>query len=232
MLYTLVIVGIATTMLVSAKTFTNQISLPIHPNSFVNEMAKYELYAILVGVLTTFAILLINPESKQLIGIGSINNIAVREKWLGINGKSSWWVTGSQLMFFISLATGTFMWLALKHTGSLNYFQCGFIPWILIFSFTNSLAEELIYRFGVVGGLSNHYHQRIITTISAILFGLPHYYGFPSGMIGVVMAGLLGYILCKASLETKGILVAWLIHFVQDIIIFSAIMMMNAKQNI
>ncbi|HHX23791.1 MAG TPA: CPBP family intramembrane metalloprotease [Thermoanaerobacterales bacterium] len=70
-----------------------------------------------------------------------------------------------------------------------------------------------------------------ILIISAILFGLPHYFGFPNGFMGVLMSGVLGYILCKATIETKGLSIAWAIHFVQDIIIFTALLMMNVKQN-
>lgn len=43
------------------------------------------------------------------------------------------------------------------------------------------------------------------------------------------MAGVLGYVLCKATLETTGLGIAWVIHFVQDVIIFTALFMMNVK---
>ncbi|TAE80973.1 MAG: CPBP family intramembrane metalloprotease, partial [Bacteroidetes bacterium] len=68
-----------------------------------------------------------------------------------------------------------------------------------------------------------------VLLLSAILFGLPHYAGFPNGPIGVVMAGVLGYILSKATYETQGIGIAWVIHFLQDVIIFTALFMMNSK---
>jgi membrane protease YdiL (CAAX protease family) len=122
------------------------------------------------------------------------------------------------------------MFLAVKHTNNMENFQWGFMPLVLLLSFSNSLAEELIFRFGVVGGLFNHYPKLTILIISAILFGLPHYFGWPRGIIGVIMSGLLGYILCKATIETKGFSVAWTIHFVQDLIIFTALFMMNIKR--
>jgi membrane protease YdiL (CAAX protease family) len=59
------------------------------------------------------------------------------------------------------------------------------------------------------------------------MFGLPHYNGFPSGAIGIIMAGVLGYVLAKASYETKGLGIALGIHIVQDIIIFTGIFMMK-----
>ena len=99
-----------------------------------------------------------------------------------------------------------------------------------IIVFFNSLTEELIFRFGIVGSLFNHYPKLTVLIISAILFGLPHYFGWPSGFVGILMSGVLGYILCKATIETKGLSIAWSIHFVQDIIIFTALFMMNVKK--
>jgi membrane protease YdiL (CAAX protease family) len=228
-LYTLLIVGIAIVLLVTSGTFTNQINLQIHPNSFVNGLAKYQVFALTIGILTTIAILILNPESKQFLNIGQLSTIAEKEKWLGINGKSSWTVNGLQLLFFVSIATGIFMFLAVKYTNSIDNFQWSFIPLVLLFSLTNSLTEELIFRFGIVGGLFNYYPKLTILIVSAILFGLPHYFGYPNGFIGIVMSGVLGYILCKATIETKGLSIAWIIHFIQDIIIFTALMMTNVK---
>lgn len=232
MFYTLLIVGIATVLLLTTGIFINEITLQIHSNSFVNGLAKYQVFALTVGILATTAVLILNPESKQFLNIGQLSRIAEKEKWLGINGKSSWAVNGLQLLFFVSIATGIFMFLAVKYTNSIDNFQWSFIPFILLFSLTNSLTEELIFRFAIVGGLFNHYPKLTILIISATLFGLPHYFGNPSGVIGILMSGVLGYILCKATMETKGLSIAWTIHFVQDIIIFTALMMMmNVKQN-
>lgn len=231
MFYTLLIVGISTVLLATSGTFTNQIALQIHPNSFVNGMAKYQIFALTVGVLTTIAILVLNPESRQFLNTGQLSIIAEKEKWLGINGKSSWKINGLQLLFFISIATGIFMFLAVKHTNSIHHFQWSFVPVILLFSLTNSLTEELIFRFSIVGGLFNHYPKLTLLIISAVVFGLPHYFGNPGGITGMLMSGVLGYILCKATIETKGLSIAWTIHFVQDIIIFTALMMINVRQN-
>lgn len=230
MTYIVLIISMATILLVNVKLFTNRVNLQIHTNNFVNELAKYQIFALAVGILVTIIILILIPTSKQFFHIGQLNIIAEKENWLGINGKSSWMVNGIQLLFFVSIATGIFMFLALKNTNSMNNFQWSFIPLILLFSFTNSLAEELIFRFGIIGGLFNEYPKLTILIISAIFFGLPHYFGWPNGVVGILMSGLLGYILCKATLETKGLSIAWTIHFIQDIIIFTALFMMNVRR--
>ena len=62
--------------------------------------------------------------------------------------------------------------------------------------------------------------------IAAMFFGIPHYYGVPSGLIGVAMSSLLGWFMCRSMYETKGFVSAWIIHFMQDVVIFSAILIL------
>lgn len=57
--------------------------------------------------------------------------------------------------------------------------------------------------------------------LMASYFGIGHFYGLPYGVIGVLMAGFLGWFLGKSMLETRGLFWAWLIHFVQDVLIFA-----------
>ena len=85
----------------------------------------------------------------------------------------------------------------------------------------------MIYRFAINGNLVNETSKQTVLIVSAILFGLPHYMGYPNGIVGVIMAGILGYVLSKSTYETQGIGIAWAIHFIQDVIIFSALFMMN-----
>ncbi|MCC7297511.1 MAG: CPBP family intramembrane metalloprotease [Bacteroidia bacterium] len=171
----------------------------------------------------------ITPESKSLLQLGHLDSIAIKEKWLGINGKTSWRQNGLQLAFFISIATGIFMFLAVKYTNSLYNFKWSFVPIILLVSLTNSFSEEIIYRFAINGNLMHLTSKLTILICSAVLFGLPHYQGYPNGFMGVLMAGLLGYILSKATYETQGLGLAWIIHFLQDIIIFTSLFMINIK---
>lgn len=43
------------------------------------------------------------------------------------------------------------------------------------------------------------------------------------------MAGLLGWLLAKSVLETNGIFWVWGIHFLQDVVIFSAFVLAGAR---
>ena len=51
------------------------------------------------------------------------------------------------------------------------------------------------------------------------------YYGNPPAVSGVLLATFLGYLLGKSMLETGGSRWAWLIHWLQDVIIFSFLVM-------
>jgi uncharacterized protein len=228
-LITTISVACATLLLVSANTVLSKMAWTMHENAFINGILKYQLYAFAIAILIALITLVLSPESTILLKFGAVETIAIKEKWLGINGKSSWKTNGLQLLFFISCATALFMFLGVKYTNSLDNFKGYFIPFILFVSFTNSLSEELIYRFAIHGNLIHFPTKMTVLLMSAVLFGIPHYWGFPSGVIGVIMAGVLGYVLSKATYETQGLGIAWGIHFMQDLIIFTALFMMNVK---
>ncbi|TLU55755.1 MAG: CPBP family intramembrane metalloprotease [Chlorobium sp.] len=56
---------------------------------------------------------------------------------------------------------------------------------------------------------------------SALLFGIPHYFGYPGKIPGVVLSGFLGWLLSLSVLQTGGIAWALALHFVQDLVIFT-----------
>lgn len=226
------IIGVlaATIILLSSSKYLPHIQLLISRNTFTNELLKYQILALLVALLSMLLTLHFSPQSKSLLTFGNTKIIAVKEKWLGINGISTWKQNAIQLAFFISLATSVFMFFAVKYSGSLSNFQWSFMPIVLLISISNSFSEEMIYRFAINGNLMSASSKLSLILISSVLFGIPHYFGFPSGIIGVIMSATLGYILSKATYETQGIGIAWFIHFLQDVIIFTAVMMMNIKE--
>lgn len=228
-LLTICIVLLATALLLSANKFLPSIGIRFHPNEYFNNILKYQLFAVIIAAVVILITLKWTPQSREFLRFGNIKTLASKEIWLGINGKSSWKTNALQLAVFISLATSVFMYLAVKQTNSLFIFNVRFIPIILLISLTNSFAEEAIYRFAINGNLMPYTLKWIILVISAIMFGLPHYMGYPNGVVGVLMAAILGYILSKATYETQGIGIAWSIHFVQDVIIFTALSMINNK---
>ncbi|MEO2202952.1 CPBP family intramembrane glutamic endopeptidase [Paenibacillus pabuli] len=150
------------------------------------------------------------------------------EPWIGIKPKETetWKHLGLNFMIIITLVTAVVIYIQVVHgeSVSLELYPGGIL--ILVFALMNAFSEEIIFRFSfvaVVGkyGLSPYAAQGL----SAIIFGTVHYFGHPGGVPGVLMAAFIGWFLAKSMLETKGFFWALTIHFLQDVLIFSALFM-------
>ncbi|HYS78109.1 MAG TPA: CPBP family intramembrane glutamic endopeptidase, partial [Candidatus Dormibacteraeota bacterium] len=61
--------------------------------------------------------------------------------------------------------------------------------------------------------------------ITSTMFGLGHWFGHPSGPVGVAMAGFAGFVWGKSMLDTRGFAWAWIIHASMDLLIFTLLLM-------
>lgn len=200
-------------------------------NSFINLQIKYQPILLIVAFVVILVSYKISPVNfKTFFRFGDINASAIKLSIFGIKEGESWLKIGITLTMFITLATSIFMYLGLKQMGANIKDALPFIPLILLFSISNSFSEEMIFRFGVINNTFNSIDVKYIIFFSAILFGLPHFKGAPGGPIGVLMSALLGWVLAKSMLETKGFFWPWLIHFIQDVVIFSSIIAMTVKK--
>ncbi|HNF36385.1 MAG TPA: CPBP family intramembrane metalloprotease, partial [Anaerolineales bacterium] len=102
--------------------------------------------------------------------------------------------------------------------------------WSIPFSVANAFSEEAIFRMGIVSPLFGVLSTSVILLLSGVIFGAPHYFGQPSGVVGAVMAGFLGWLLAMSLVETQGFLIAWAIHFAQDVVIITSMILMGRKQ--
>ena len=214
-------------LLLSSNLFLSKINCNILQNEFANGLFKNQLLLTIVAILVVFITLKLSPNSRVLLAFADWSKLADREIWLGIIGNSTWKKESIQLFCFISIMTAGFMYMGVKQSNALSSFSWSFIPLALLFSLTNAFLEEIIYRFGILGNIPVTSSKMVVLILSAVLFGLPHYFGNPSGIVGVLMSGVLGYIVSKASYETQGLGVACVIHFVQDVIIFTSLFMIK-----
>jgi membrane protease YdiL (CAAX protease family) len=90
----------------------------------------------------------------------------------------------------------------------------------------NAFGEEAMYRAAPLATLIYPVGAVHALWMTSVWFGLGHYYGgTPSGAIGAVGSGLLGLLLGKAMLDTRGMGWSWIIHVVMDTVIYSAVAM-------
>jgi membrane protease YdiL (CAAX protease family) len=96
-----------------------------------------------------------------------------------------------------------------------------YLPAIVIAAAINAFAEEFVFRSMVLARLEPVLGPRQAILMAAGLFGLMHYFGWPEGFIGVLMAAYLGWIAAKSMIETRGFVWAFLIHFIGDFIVYA-----------
>jgi len=226
----ILLVIIFTIGILSLSGQSSKVGFTISVNSFINFQINYQLLLLGIALVSMISSFILNPESfKSILSIGNISATGEELKIFGIKKGDSWLKTGLSLSIFISLATGIFMCFQLKEQAvDYSLLKTGFL-WIILFALINSFAEEIIFRVGINGPLTNLLSPNKIFLISAIIFGAAHFQGMPSGIIGVILAGLLGYVLSKSIHETNGIFWAWVIHFLQDVIIIGSLYLIKSS---
>lgn len=232
-MFTLIIVISATAVILNLNRLAEKSPFSFSGLDYINTQSKYQALLLGVALAVLLAIYFVNDANFSVfLATGNIAAPAKGVSWLGISEGESWLNLGTSLSFFITLATSTFVYLQFRKSGGSLRQVVPFIPWILLFSIANSFSEEVVYRLGIIVPLVGSVNTAYILLISAAAFGAPHLRGMPNGIVGVLMAGLLGWLLAKSVVETNGVFWAWFIHFLQDIVIFSALVMAAANKSL
>jgi len=191
------------------------------PN-FIMWLLSDQLLRLTAGVIIFLILLYFKKKPGNFfIKKGDIDAEVKPIKWI-LKKPTTWKKFGTVFMFYISLGTVIFLLIAggipsfIQLTGLLKL-----LPFIVFFAVINAFYEELAYRASFLSVLEEQIGGPQSVYMTSVLFGIGHFYGVPYGMIGVLMATFLGYLLGKSMLETRGFFWAFLIHMVQDIIIFS-----------
>jgi len=133
----------------------------------------------------------------------------------------AWTLFGPALLVIFGFALPLFLYFTVRPDFTAGARILHFAPWILAVAALNAANEEFQFRCVLLAQLRHVLAPSAAVFLTSVLFGLGHYYGQPSGPIGVVMAGIAGWIWARRMIETRGFAWAFLIHFVQDIVIFS-----------
>ena len=141
--------------------------------------------------------------------------------WLGVKPGDRWNAVGRNLTIGISLGTLAFLVLSGQPSVDLVVRALPLLPVVLLAAALNAFNEEVTYKASLLSVLVGPMGPRQALWMVAAYFGIAHFYGIPYGLIGVALAWFLGWILAKSMLETRGLVWAWFIHFVQDVLIFS-----------
>ena len=190
-----------------------------------SEMASIFGYRVLLAVqaLVVLGVLILFGRSRQevFLVVGDLRASARGIRFPGRKEPVGWTAFGATMA--ILLGGLFFLFLASQNTGALSDFSV-VLPWlplILISAALNAFGEEGLFRAGPLSTLLSAVGGRHALWMTSVWFGLGHYYGgIPSGLIGAIMTGLLGALLGKAMLDTRGFAWPWLIHAVLDTVLY------------
>lgn len=200
-------------------------------NSFIGNFGGSILLKI-IGIIPVIGILIVLFRSPAAVYItkGDLSIKADEIKWLSIKKDMISWGKLA-IISSVLISLGTVMLTIITVTGASINLNIGnlikYFPFVVILAILNSFCEGIVFRSAILGSLKNILPKNQLIFIAAMIFGIAHYYGAPSGIIGVVMSSLLGWYLCRSMYETKGFISSWIIHFMQDVVIFATILLLG-----
>lgn len=181
-------------------------------------------------ILFIYLIITFRNTENNYLSFGNPKVMVSKIKFLGIKDNEINWgklslISGVLIGFGTSALT---ILTVIGQISSLNIeFLISSIPVILLLALMNSFSEGLFFRSSIFASLDGIANKQVVIWVSALIFGSFHFHGAPGGIIGVVMSTILGWYLARSVYETKGILCAWFIHFCQDVVIFSTIVLLT-----
>jgi membrane protease YdiL (CAAX protease family) len=151
--------------------------------------------------------------------VGQLDAPAEPEGIPWIKKPVSWTRLGPQLLVVFGIALPAFLFVTLRPDFGQASRLWQILPWALAIAAVNAFNEEFQFRCVPLAHLRGVLPLREAMLLTSVFFGMAHYFGQPSGPIGVVMAGIAGWIWAKSMVETRGMGWAVAIHWVQDVVI-------------
>ncbi len=145
-------------------------------------------------------------------------------------------ITGYLIIFtIITSAAGLLIWFSITNpelSDLVKQLPQGH-PIIIIlvaiaFATINAIMEEITFRGVLWDGLKIVYDNKYFVIITqGLIFGLAHYYGFPRGFSGVILAAIYGIMLGVIRYRSKGLLVPTFTHIFADLVIYFILFSVN-----
>lgn len=193
---------------------------------FVIQMLGIQLSRLGAALLLIAALAVIGFSRKDIFfQLGDLGAASKPMPEVGLDKPSSWRTLGPRLCLFAFVVLLAIMTFVNQPDPNQLGQLTGLLPGILLIAAMNSFSEEVTYRAALLAPLHNLIGPVQAGLLSAAYFGIAHYFGVPSGLLGVAATGFFGWLLARSMLETKGLFWPWAIHATGDVVIFSFLAM-------
>jgi membrane protease YdiL (CAAX protease family) len=132
-----------------------------------------------------------------------------------------WTLLGPIIVVVFALVLAAYLYFTVDPNFRLSERIIRAFPWSLAVAVLNAASEEFQFRSVLLAHLRGVLRPAENALLTAALFGICHYYGQPSGPLGVAMAGFAGWIWARSMIDTRGCVWAFVIHMFQDVVIFT-----------
>ena len=196
-------------------------------NRVVAMHLRYQPAAVVVAAATLVAVWILRllagepVDPRQYLAIGDLSQPATGLGILADPG-ADWAQVGVSFALIATTVTAVVVWAQAKPRPVFRAILPA-LPWAVGISVVNAGVEEVIFRVALGQGLSGLAAGGTIAILSGVLFGVPHWFGNPSRLPGVLMAGFLGWLMATSMIQTGGIVWAWGIHALQDVVILTVL---------
>ncbi len=188
---------------------------------FVRDLATVQIPRFTSSVLLTIFMLVLTGSFAKFFFVPGNLKAPAKPIPLILDRPPTWQYLGVYIAAAMSLGLGVFVFVFGKPP-ALEILKgvVPFLPWVALFAMSNAYGEEMMYRAPWLATLEGATGSTQALLMTAVYFGIAHFYGVPYGITGVIMAFIPGWLMGKAMLETRGFWWAWFIHFCMDFVIF------------
>jgi CAAX protease family protein len=142
------------------------------------------------------------------------------ESFLHFRRPIPWGLFAAFLSLLFAVASALFLFFTLHPQIPHLSYLVSLLPLAVATSALNAANEEFQFRSVLLARLKGVIPLKETFLVIAVVFGVGHYFGQPSGWTGVLMAGIAAWVWAKSMVETRGFACAFMIHFVEDLVLF------------
>lgn len=155
--------------------------------------------------------------------VGNLTATAEPEKW-GVPRKPEIWL-GFSLRYAVIIVTILLIFMIPAVQPSLSNLSIGLVLFAAVCALMNAFAEEFLYRSALLPQVLPLFGKGASLILVAAWFGIGHYFGVPTGITGVILTTIAGWVFAKSMVETRGMTWPLFMHFISDFTIYVVILL-------